>query len=299
MLSETKPQSGMLGSMSNLDQLVGQERAKAILAPALANGQLSQALIFVGPDGVGRRTAARLIANGLHDSDNPNHPDTVWFSRVLEEKRAQKSSSPIKSAADEVVQYLQMSPIASKYKVVIIEDADELTTEAQNGLLKTLEEPRPDSILILIVEDEHRLLPTILSRAQVINFGPLTNEEIEQVVPGVTEEILHLAAGSTGEAYELVNNPKRLSELIEMVKFWESLPDLDTETKFAWSEKFKSREEAIKFVKTGMKVLQQNMLRNPSLQSAESLEHMHKAYIFLVENGHIRTVLDNLLLAFK
>src|SRR3989344_6214664 len=153
------------------DGLVGQTRAKEFLGAAFGNHKLPQTMIFVGPKGVGRKTAAQMLARALHSSDWLRHPDTFIFSEVLEELRAQEQSSPIKKTADAAMKFLGLSPIASKTKVAIIDDADELSEDSQNALLKTLEEPLPDSILILISGDEQRLLPTIVSRAQIVRFG--------------------------------------------------------------------------------------------------------------------------------
>ena len=146
--------------------LVGQTRVKETLGKAVVDKNLPQTLVFAGLAGVGKSTCAKLLAKHLH-GESDGVADTFIFSDILAEMRSQKKG--IKDSVNEMIKFMSLSPIASKYKVAIIDDAQALSIEAQNALLKTLEEPREDTVLIVTVSDETILLPTILSRSRVMN----------------------------------------------------------------------------------------------------------------------------------
>src|SRR3989344_8479128 len=117
------------------------------------------------------------------------------FADGLEEWRAQDQAGPMRAATDALIKFLSRSPIASRCKVAIIENAEDLSEASQNALLKTLEEPLGDSLLILTAEDEQRMLPTITSRAVPVTFTPLTDGEMKQALPQIGDAILLAAQG--------------------------------------------------------------------------------------------------------
>jgi len=284
--------------MDVFEELTGQEGAKRILNAGLTSGALPQALVFAGPDGVGRRTAAKMLAMALHDNDQNGYlADTFWFGINYADKVARKVSGAIKETADDMVHFLQLSPLISKRKVAIIEDAEGLSDEAQNALLKTLEEPRADSVIILIVEDEHSLLPTILSRVQVVKFVLLTDAQIREIVgERVTEEIVALAHGSAGTAVELFENFELLEETRKITEFWQGVAAMDVEAKFAWSEKMKEREVATRFLKTGLRVMWRQMLEAGNVGQVQRAEAVGNALVRVGENANVRMALDSLML---
>lgn len=287
--------------------LVGQKSVKEILSRGIKSGELAQALIFVGKNGVGRKSTAMMLASALHQGGNApsdslrsqaGYADTFIFSEILAEKRAQSNvkTGKIKEAVDEVIRFLEMTPIQSKYKVAIIDDTDILSIQAQNALLKTLEEPREDTILVLVAEDEGRLLPTIVSRSQVVRFAPLTNDEIKKAVPGVSVEILDLADGSIGFAKNMVEHEDIWSELNRMRDFWLDVAGADTESKISWADKKKSREDAIKFLETGLTVIRNRWLEKPNIPDARTIWLIQRTIYQIKDNVNARTALEALLL---
>lgn len=204
----------------------GHDRIVARFRRALEQGRLASTFLFVGPEGIGkrafaialarsllceRRDEAQLDACGMCPSciqvDARTHPDL--FVIGLPEG---KSSIPIKlligqdeTRMREGLCYdISLKPFGGKRKIAIIEDADYLDRkEVANCLLKTLEEPPPRSVLILIGTSEARQLPTIRSRSQVVRFEPLSRESVErlliekQLVADATEAH-RLAARSEG-----------------------------------------------------------------------------------------------------
>ncbi|MFQ6092365.1 MAG: DNA polymerase III subunit delta' [bacterium] len=195
--------------------VIGQGRAKQILSAAVHRDRLPHALLFHGPEGVGKDALALELAKLLNCSHPPcrtcpsclkisqgQHPDVklilpVPSSMKVEEigillrERAQQPyfSRPFTKPASisiEAVRELQKAlayrPFEGKWKVVLVAEADRMTPEAANALLKTLEEPPPATVLILTTARPHALLPTIVSRCQKLRLDPLSEEEIEKAL---------------------------------------------------------------------------------------------------------------------
>jgi DNA polymerase-3 subunit delta' len=182
-----------------LSDIAGQERAIAVLSRALAAGRLAHALLFDGPESVGKRTTARALGLALICPQQPgvgcgscdvcarvlagHHPDVMLFDACALPELAKASSekSAVKYAARTVFPYALASPHEAPARLLIIDNADELSPDVQNTLLKTLEEPRRGVFLVLITAARDRLLPTILSRTQRIRFGPLPTSALVQI----------------------------------------------------------------------------------------------------------------------
>lgn len=282
--------------MDFFGKVVGQELAKKVLTDWLEDGKLPQTLMFVGPNGVGRRMTAGLLAEALHGSAAINHPDTFWFGATLASKREQSVTAPVKAAADDMVRFLERSPLSSKRKVAIIEDMNELTTEAQSALLKTLEEPHANSLIVMIATNELAVLPTILSRAQVVRFVPLTDSQIKQVVPKVEEEILRMVAGSVGRAQKLMANKRTRDAFLAKVDFWNRIEERDLEERWAMSEKAREREAALELVEVGIDTLRNKLIWEPSGKLAKRLEALQTTRDRLGQMANPRMALDALLL---
>jgi DNA polymerase III subunit delta' len=197
---------------------------------AIANGRLASTFLFVGPPGIGKRTfAVRLAQSLLCDRVSPDqlapcgqcpschqalagtHPDVL---RVR--KPADKATIPLKLLIGEdetrmregLCYDLASKPYSGKRKIAIIDDADALNKEGANCLLKTLEEPPPRSLLILIGTSEQRQLPTIRSRCQIVRFKPLAEEHVGELLlkhaictdPNIAQAATRLSGGSLERA---------------------------------------------------------------------------------------------------
>ena len=167
------------------DQILGHERQKEILRRALANGRLAHAYLFSGPDGIGKRLMALALARAVvcleqrgcghcqacRKIDHQNHPDL----HMLEPDGNSIKIEQIRTFQRE----LNFKPLEAPRKICLIEQAEAMTVGAANALLKTLEEPRGDTLLILLSAQPNRLLETIRSRCQPLPFTRHPNSRIQ------------------------------------------------------------------------------------------------------------------------
>lgn len=195
------------------DNIIGHSRPIKVLRQAIRNNRIAHAYLFAGPDGIGKRTTAYAFAAALNcelNSDHAcgqcrscrkiidgNHPDFMLVS---------PDGNFIKiEQVREIGRQLHFAPHEGRTRSVLFLDSEKLNPGAANALLKTLEEPRPNNLLILISANPQQLLPTILSRCQRINFSPLPVENIEayareelEIEPGKARLLARLSGGSIG-----------------------------------------------------------------------------------------------------
>jgi DNA polymerase-3 subunit delta' len=164
-------------------------QARMTLSSALAGGA-SHAYLFHGPAGVGKRTAARafaaeLLAAGSPDPDNARHrvldgahPDLTWVKPTgAHVMRTDDVADPVVSAATR-------TPFESQKRVFVLERVDTMNDEVANRLLKTLEEPPPFVHLILLTDSLGQVIPTVVSRCQLVRFDPLPAARIAEALVG-------------------------------------------------------------------------------------------------------------------
>jgi DNA polymerase-3 subunit delta' len=195
--------------------VVGHDRLKGLLMRALEHDRLPPALLFAGPEGVGKRTLAMTVARGLLCAKGPGEPceSCVHCSRIARGLHpdvlavaAETAAIKIEQVRDVVREILGL-PFEARARVVVIDDAHTMTEQAMNALLKSLEEPPATSHVILVTHAPQALLQTIRSRCQAVRFGPLPTVTLEAVLTrshGMDPVEAHLRAvlsgGSLGAA---------------------------------------------------------------------------------------------------
>ncbi len=197
-------------------KIIGHSQTIHSLQKLANSSQIPHALIFTGPAGIGKKQVALHLAQTLfclQDSkpcgncvaclkiEKCNHPDLFFINPEndlikIEVIRTLKES-------------LAFKPFEAPRKVAIIADAHCLNVAASNALLKTLEEPPSQTLLILTTSTPHRLLKTILSRCQKFYFSPLSVDEVSEVLrkqgKNLDSQMIHYAQGSPGMALSLSN----------------------------------------------------------------------------------------------
>ena len=167
-------------------EIVGQEHVVQTLANAISSGTVSHAYLFSGQRGSGKTTIARLLAKSLNCESRKGFEPCNSCSSCNEINEARSIDLIEVDAAsnrgiDEIRELrdgIKFSPVKSKYKVFIIDESHQLSKDAANALLKTLEEPPAHAIFILATTEIHKMIPTIISRWQRFDFRKLTVPEI-------------------------------------------------------------------------------------------------------------------------
>ncbi len=237
------------------DEIIGNEKTKEELKRSLEEDKVSHSYMFIGIEGIGKQLIAKAFAQMILctnetekgcdkcksciEFQSQNHPDFLYI---------EPDGNSIKI---EQIRYLQRKiqekPIISNKKVYIINDADKMTQEAQNCLLKTLEEPPEYSTIILIGSNENAFLNTIKSRCMKLTFQPIASEEIKQYMEktygmnNINENMLEAFQGSIGKAIALKDKREEYENIEKMI---EKLDKTDmTELIELGSALYQSKEE--------------------------------------------------------
>lgn len=220
----------------------GHEAVEDDLLHRLESERFPHALIFAGLEGIGKATMAFRLARwllkkddgqtalfgavgtaperGLHVSpDDPvfarvasgGHPDLLTIERQFDEKNERRKPALDVEQARKIAPFLRMTASGGGWRVVIVDDADTMNRNAQNAILKILEEPPPRSLIVLIAHRAGSLLPTIRSRAQIVPFQPLSGEIVARLLetahPDINPDdralLADLAEGSIGGALRI------------------------------------------------------------------------------------------------
>ncbi|MHB8172172.1 MAG: DNA polymerase III subunit delta' [Thermincolia bacterium] len=321
-------------------QLIGNGQIVQTLQNALIRGVLAHAYLFHGSQGVGKKTAALALAQAYlclepveGDScgqclscrklASGNHPDVHFY-------RPAGASIKIEQVR-ELQKTLYLKPYDGKGKVYIIEDADTMRAEAANSLLKSVEEPPEDTLMILIATNTYAILPTILSRCQAMNFKKVPQGLVEEwlvAAQGLSGEkarfVAALADGSLAKALEWSVSEEARLVRDQLVQFARSIRTQSLSDVFKISEEWEKKKDEIV---SSLDILEiwyrdlliwqetevQDLLVNidfleiikeevPSWKSQELmvvLEAVEEAKKALRSNGNLRLVLDQLFITLK
>ncbi|MDR3330841.1 MAG: DNA polymerase III subunit gamma/tau [Endomicrobium sp.] len=177
----------------NFNEIVGQEHISLTLKNAISKNRIAHAYLFSGPKGCGKTTMARIFAKSLNCKNGP----TVESCGVCENCLNISKSSSIdvleidgasNNGIDEIRalrENIKFSSVNSKYKIYIIDEAHQITIQAFNALLKTLEEPPEHVVFIMATTEQHKIPVTILSRCQRYRFRPISNAEISIAIKNI------------------------------------------------------------------------------------------------------------------
>jgi len=258
-------------------RLLGQEKAREMLRRTLIAHRIPHSFIFKGPDGVGRKLFGRGFAAAVNCRDSStigacgvcssclkfssgNHPDFVVITPEKEGIRINQ--------VRELTRDLSYPPYESAMRVVVLEDIHTMRQEAANSLLKTLEEPPENNLLILTSESSREILETLISRCQVIPFCRLGNDDTAKILKehGVdsTEALLlaHLFEGSPGRALLLRDTDivELWKEIVAVLSAGSSESDADIGAVVKLAEKMAALKENLGYLLDLLKVWMRDLL---------------------------------------
>ena len=199
------------------EQITGHQHVLERFQKSVRRNRLASTYLFVGPSGIGKRTFALQLAQSLLCTTTPDseldacgqcpscqqvasgsHPDLIQISKPHDKKFIPVESFIGKKEhrrQQGLVHDIGLKPFYGGRRIAIINDADHLNIEGANSLLKTLEEPPPKSLLILIGTSQQKQLQTILSRSQVVHFTALRPQQVQEILEreGLIENDIDLA----------------------------------------------------------------------------------------------------------
>ena len=209
--------------MANFKDIIGQKQVKKHFQTAIETGQVSHAYIINGETGSGRHMLADAFAKALEcesrqqtdscdicksclQAESGNHPDIRYITHA-------KTSISVDDIREQLNNDIQIKPYSGPYKIYIISDANKMTEQAQNALLKTIEEPPAYAVILLLTDNMEALLPTIQSRCVTMNTKPINKEDIAAYLVkhlSMEPEQANIAAGfcqgNMGKAIRFANS---------------------------------------------------------------------------------------------
>ncbi|HPA40206.1 MAG TPA: DNA polymerase III subunit delta' [Phenylobacterium sp.] len=253
-------------------RLFGHERAETAFEAARARGRLHHAWLLTGTEGVGKatfayRAARRLLGAPADDrygvlGADPehtvsrqiavrSHPDLLTLERIGEDGKPRKTI-PVDEAR-RLSEFFSKSPASAPHRVAIIDAVDDLNVNAANAVLKTLEEPPPRGVLLLISHSPGRLLPTIRSRCRRLGFDALPEDEAADFVLQRTDvnpedalRLARMAHGAPGKAWTL-SATGALAMDDAARELLHDLPQVDEAMALSLADRFRGGEGAAQF----------------------------------------------------
>lgn len=327
--------------MLTLKDILGHEQIKEHFLNAAATGKVSHAYILSGEEGMGKKTLADAFAMILLCEEggkepcmqchackqvlSGNHPDLIY---VTHEKPASMGVDDIREQINDTI---MVRPYSSQYKIYIVDEAEKMTVQAQNALLKTIEEPPAYAVIMLLTTNPDAFLPTILSRCVQLKLKPLKDSVVKEYL----EEKLHVkdiqaeiysafARGNLGKAIHLAQSEDFKMMYEEILTLLKEIKEMDISQLLDVIRKLKDNNTDIKECLNFMQMWYRDILmykttkdlnllifkdefsavkKAASLSSYEGLERIleaiDKARVRLDANVNMELVMELLLLTMK
>ena len=252
---------------------VGHANALREFRESFASGRMPHAWLIAGIEGIGKASLAKHIAqfvlgNGEGELGNPNselrisklveaetHPDLLIIRRAVDEKSgALRSVIPVEEIL-KVTEFFHKTATHGGWRVVIIDEAHTLNRFGQNAILKIVEEPPPRALILLTVTTPGVLLPTIRSRARVLQLSPLRTEDMRellrttapQALPQDVGAVIELSGGSVGFALKILRT-ESLPLYREMLGILDTMPQMDIARLHKFADQIARKADSDSFV---------------------------------------------------
>ncbi len=255
--------------------IIGHQRQWSHLKKIIDSKKIPHALIFSGESKLGKKTVALEFIKLLFGKDAKylqQHPDFFFIEPAENEIQIIQIR--------ELIWKLSLKASLAPIKAAIIDQAHLMNEDAQNCFLKTLEEPRGDTILILIAEYPELLFPTILSRCQVIKFYPVKNTEIENYLKSrdikgeKIKEIMGAAEGKPGLAIDFLLDPQKLEERIQRKKELQKLLKSHLSYRFQYAKEISKEADLKGILNIWLSYFRDNLISQLNLKKPESLKKL-------------------------
>ena len=275
------------------ENIVGNDKIKQILEEIIQSGSYLHSYLFEGETGIGKILFAKEFAQNIlkcsMELDSNNHPD---LSIIKPDGNSIKIEQ-IRLLQTKIIE----KPIISNRKVYIIDECETMTKEAQNCLLKTLEEPPEYAIIILICSNENMLLSTIKSRCTKISFQKISKEEIQNFLEthglfkNITENMLDAINGSIGKAYKI----KEKEELYEQLE--KILENIDTYDKIEFIKNAESLYKEKDNITDALEYINVILFKKAKADDRflNCIQYVEKAKNKLKQNANYDMTLDDML----
>jgi len=247
--------------------LIGHQKQWEFLKKSAEIGKLSHALLFSGQEKLGKKTIALKFVKFLFGQEilNPPHPDFIF----VEPEKKEIQISQIRDLSWK----LALKPFTASFKAAIIDQAHLMNQEAQNCFLKTLEEPKGKTILILITEYPEFLFPTIRSRCEVIKFYPVPKKEIEnylkkqEIKEREAQIISQISQGKPGVAIDFLNQTQKLKKREELINELIKLIKSDLIARFQYAKKISKRPDLKEILNIWLAYCRENLISQLHLKA--------------------------------
>ncbi len=285
------------------ENILGNEKNKEILEKAIKLNKTSHSYIFWGIEGIGKKIMAKEFAKRILCLEQREKCDCKSCIEIASNNNPdfqliQPNDGKVKiEQIREMQRKIAEKPIISTKKVYIVDDADTMTQEAQNCLLKTLEEPPEYITIILICTNEDNLLSTIKSRCTRMHFEPIHTEEIKEFIRNnypseqISDNIIDLSQGSIGKAIKL-NENKNIYENIEKILI--NMQSKDLIEIIQMSEEIYKAKEEINSVLDYMNVILLKLSKQ-NIKYIRCVEIVEQTKKRLKANSNYDMCIDNLL----
>ena len=285
------------------EKIIGNDAIKEMLTKSIENETISHSYLFVGIQGIGKKMLGQELAKRMLCLDREQKNNSCKSCLALESSNhpdfmcIEPDGNSIKIDQIRFLQKkIQEKPIISNKKVYIIDEADQMTTEAQNCLLKTLEEPPEFATIILIGSQENAFLPTIKSRCMILHFQPIEEEKIKQFmevnygISNMTKNHLITFQGSIGKAIKLKDKQEEYSQIETMIENLDK-KDLIEIVQLA-DPLYKAKEEIVEILEY-INILLLNHAKENYLYT-NCIKIVEKTKKRLKQNGNYDMCIDNL-----
>ena len=285
--------------------IIGHQKQLSILENAIKKNAVSQAYLFLGPENVGKFTIAVDFGKKLTGSGKDLNPNLYIVKPEINEENSKQKEIKIEAIKD-LQHWLGLAAYAGNIKVAIIDEAQKLNRTSQNALLKTLEEARPETVVILVAQDENKILPTILSRCHKIKFGTVSNQELQtSSAEEIGNDVLFWSIGKPGLFKKLSHEGKEMEFRQEVFREFQGIFSKNVMEKMALAETMSEDiEMTIRKLNLWLVIIREsivsgNINEDFTGKKIKLLENIERSLKLITgTNANVKMVLENLLISF-